>query len=441
MGLEITRAGKDYITVKDPETSKRYRLRGKLYEREFRPEFQATTKTNDREGVNSTINSFELLAVRERIKSNYQYRYQYHQKRYGASKPSSELDAGQVLAHPSRFGVEPLSGHLQRQLGSNAILIESDNRETGDVRLSGRENQFSGSGVETATKYSEQNTGVNRGDSDRSNRQRDISDSSDPLDPDPWLAMSRKTLPEIGALKDTATHIDYERTRKTIDGEFKQASTAVQTGYDESVPQIQRGHESALCAERAASYSSDGLEQTGEGLERANRFLEFIQQQTDLNLSRIRVALKKRRERELERFKTEINLVAYATSQGYQYLKRESSRSSAVLRHNSGDKIIVATDTENRGIYFSVGDDSDNGTIIDFVQNRSNLNLGGVRKELRSWLANGELPMVMNIAKPEPAGRDTIDECLQRQKHLNQSSPQPTELQKPKQKKQRQLEL
>ena len=46
-----------------------------------------------------------------------------------------------------------------------------------------------------------------------------------------------------------------------------------------------------------------------------------------------------------------------------------------------------------------------------------------------------------NIAKPEPAGFETIDECLQRQKHLNQSSPQPTERKKQKQKKQSQLEL
>ena len=36
LGLEITRAGQDYITVLDPETSKRYRLKGKVYEREFR---------------------------------------------------------------------------------------------------------------------------------------------------------------------------------------------------------------------------------------------------------------------------------------------------------------------------------------------------------------------------------------------------------------------
>ena len=447
LGLEITRAGKDYITVLDPETSKRYRLRGKLYEREFRPEFQATTEIRPRTTGNSTTNSQELQAVRERIRSNYQYRYQYHQKRYGASKPSSDLVAGQVLAHSSDGGVEPLSGYLCRQLGSHALLIESDKPETGDVRLSERENQFWGNRIETATTDSEVNTRVNRGDSTRSNGQWDISDPPNQLDPNSWLAMPGQTLYEIGALKDTpiswqaATHINDERTRKQTDKRFRRASKAVQTGYDESIQQIQQGHESIREAEQAASYSSDELEQTSQGLERANRELEFIQQQTALNLNGIRGVLKRKRVKQLDRFKIEINLVDYAQSQGYEYLTRESSPNSAVLRHDSGDKIIVATDTDGHGIYFSVGDDSDKGTIIDFVQNRRNLSLGEVRKELRPWLVKSDRFVGGKNAKPEPAGRDTLDECLQRQKHLNQSSPQPTEPKKQKQKKHSQLEL
>ncbi len=59
--------------------------------------------------------------------------------------------------------------------------------------------------------------------------------------------------------------------------------------------QIQHGHESVREAEQAASNSSDGLEQTSQGLERANREGELIQQQTDLNLPRIRGDLKKKK--------------------------------------------------------------------------------------------------------------------------------------------------
>ena len=445
LGLEITRTGKDYITVKNSEMKKGCRLRGKLYAREFRPEFQATTEIRTRETSNSGVDSKELRAVRERIKSNYQYRTQYHQKRYGASKPSSELDAGQVLAHSSDSRVEPLSGYLRRQLGDDAILIESDKPETGDIGLSERENQFWGNRVETATTDSEVNTGGDRGNSDRSNGQRDISDSADQLDSDSWLAMPGKTLYEIGALKDTATrhevsplgHIEDERTGKQTDDRTLRASTAVQAGYEESVEQILRGHESVREAEQAASNSSDGLEQTSQGLERANREVEFIQQQTDLNLPRIRESLKKKRVKQLERFKTEINLVKYAIGQGYEYLTSESSPSSAVLRHGSGDKIVVVTDTSDRGIYFSLRNDGDRGTIIDFIQHRLDLNLGEVRKELRPWLSYGGGSS--DLAKPQPTSRDTVDECLMRLKQIHQS---PTQVSKPKPrpKKRRQLE-
>lgn len=40
---------------------------------------------------------------------------------------------------------------------------------------------------------------------------------------------------------------------------------------------------------------------------------------------------------ELERFKTEINLAAYAMAQGYEIDRRESSRSSLVMRRGSDE--------------------------------------------------------------------------------------------------------
>jgi len=40
------------------------------------------------------------------------------------------------------------------------------------------------------------------------------------------------------------------------------------------------------------------------------------------------------------------------------------------MRHRDGDKIVIArNDTSGAWVYFSVRDDRDNGTIIDFLQN------------------------------------------------------------------------
>jgi hypothetical protein len=100
---------------------------------------------------------------------------------------------------------------------------------------------------------------------------------------------------------------------------------------------------------------------------------------------------------ELEDFKTDINLTEYAAAQGYRIDRRASSRNSVVMRSEGGDKIVIARGQDRHWIYFSVRDERDNGTIIDFVQRRNGVKLGGVRHELRPW-AGG----VRTVERPHP---------------------------------------
>src|SRR3546814_11571881 len=67
-------------------------------------------------------------------------------------------------------------------------------------------------------------------------------------------------------------------------------------------------------------------------------------------------------------------------------LRKASSRNSAVMVRSPGDKIIIALGADRHWIYFSVGEERDSGSIVDFVQNRQGGTLGDVRKELRPWL-------------------------------------------------------
>jgi len=91
-------------------------------------------------------------------------------------------------------------------------------------------------------------------------------------------------------------------------------------------------------------------------------------------------------DQELESFKTDIDLRAYAVSQGYQLDRKESWRGAAVMRHVAGDKVVIKRDADGHYVYFSARDDGDNGTIIDFAKRRLGLSLGAVRKELRPWI-------------------------------------------------------
>ncbi|MBF0098580.1 MAG: DUF3991 and TOPRIM domain-containing protein [Magnetococcales bacterium] len=107
---------------------------------------------------------------------------------------------------------------------------------------------------------------------------------------------------------------------------------------------------------------------------------------------------------ELERFKTEIHLAEVAASYGYALDQRESSRSSLVMRRTSdGDKIVVATAPDGHGVYFSVRDATDNGSVIDFVMRRDGVTLGGARQTLRPWLATSSFSAAQRFSIPKPA--------------------------------------
>ncbi|MBR9800427.1 DUF3991 domain-containing protein [bacterium] len=93
------------------------------------------------------------------------------------------------------------------------------------------------------------------------------------------------------------------------------------------------------------------------------------------------------RRAELEEMKR-IDLCQYVASRGFVLDRRLSSRSSVVMRHPNGDKLIIAKTSGGQFVYFNAKG-SDNGTIIDFVQSRDRVGLGEVRKLLRPWLGSG----------------------------------------------------
>jgi hypothetical protein len=86
------------------------------------------------------------------------------------------------------------------------------------------------------------------------------------------------------------------------------------------------------------------------------------------------------------------------------------------MRHVNGDKIIISREDDGHYVYWSVRNDSDNGTIIDFVKFRQNSpNLGQVCKELRAWI--GSPPPVVQASLPSL--RKTAKDRLRIQKRYD----------------------
>ena len=111
---------------------------------------------------------------------------------------------------------------------------------------------------------------------------------------------------------------------------------------------------------------------------------------------------------ELEQFKTAINLTEFAASRGYALDRRESSRASATMRHPDGDKIIISKSLTGDWVYFSIRDDRDNGSVIDFLQKRGGGSLGQVRKTLRAFCGSARpvVPVTDYIPQLLPLSHD-----------------------------------
>jgi len=408
LGLEIPRQGKNYITVVDPETNNRYRLQGGIYEaswrlggqsqeedrsREQTPGADSRTPTTGTRATTEDPKKKDLEGLQDRIRELAQSRADYHISRYGGESPNLQKILEPTMDLDIRGSRESLSGYLRRELGTDRILVDANHPEPNPTRPDLTRDQ-------TTTRNPEPSQERNQGNQNLRNQQRDIHYPTFVQTTDPRLDVPGTTLPKTG--------VADERTREPTETVLSTASQRVQRTNLESVQQVLRGYEAVRRAEQAATESGRGLEQTSGGVTAANQQLDKLHRQIHRNIERGRRALDRKRFEELEKFKTEINLVEYAQSQGYQYISKQSSRNSAVLRHDNGDKIIVATDTDGHGIYFSIIDDTDKGTIIDFVQNRSHIGLSEVRQELKNWhqLPKTQPAKFVPRDKPQPINRD-----------------------------------
>ncbi len=86
-------------------------------------------------------------------------------------------------------------------------------------------------------------------------------------------------------------------------------------------------------------------------------------------------------------FRQQINLTQYAAHLGYEIDKKKSTRSSIAMR-SGADKIIISRKGAN-WVYFSVSDDNDNGSIVNFIQKRTHKEIAEIGKELNAWLGGG----------------------------------------------------
>ncbi len=138
-GLEVTRQGRHYVTVRRPETGERWRLKGGLYEEDFdRDRFmrQQGVASGDRPRAAGGNDAAQAEALWQEVEATRLRRAEYHQTRYGgggaargrAADGDGDRAVGPAAAEPAGRGAGPesLDEHLRRELGGDAVVVAGD---------------------------------------------------------------------------------------------------------------------------------------------------------------------------------------------------------------------------------------------------------------------------------------------------------------------------
>ena len=114
---------------------------------------------------------------------------------------------------------------------------------------------------------------------------------------------------------------------------------------------------------------------------------------------------------ELERFKTDINLIEYASRHGFDVVTHKTSSNSICMQNAHSERIIITLKDDNHYCYFNVSNGI-GGSIIDFCKEFKDCqNLGYVRKELRGNRPRPDFSFnTMNGAKVKKPKKSSYDE-------------------------------
>ncbi|MBL1140408.1 MAG: relaxase/mobilization nuclease domain-containing protein [Proteobacteria bacterium] len=144
-GIEVTRQGKNFISIRPEPDAKPLRLKGAIYESNFTvKQLERTTKTKNtiRPSGDRTINEERAQAAQNELQKAITRRTQYNSKRYkllnesntAKKQPVTQAIFAENMDTPPADCNESLDRYLRRQLGINAISIHAGKRSTDQNR-------------------------------------------------------------------------------------------------------------------------------------------------------------------------------------------------------------------------------------------------------------------------------------------------------------------
>ena len=125
-GLEVPRQGASYVTAREPDSGKRWRLKGALYEHDFEPERldrEAAPEAGNRTAGDREDGHARAAEAWRELERRRKRRAAFHRRRYGGVDRTDARSADARLAPAPGGRPEPLSRYLRRQLGDDALVV------------------------------------------------------------------------------------------------------------------------------------------------------------------------------------------------------------------------------------------------------------------------------------------------------------------------------
>lgn len=137
-GIEVTRSGKDYISVKLPDSKKARKFKGGIYEQQFTSirEIEAISKTAEQrvEQFNNRDIKQEIRELRAELNQHTQAKVEYYGKRFKRDNQEKELSTNKHnsdidSSYNNSFAMDSIRETVQRTDKRNILLHQNERLE------------------------------------------------------------------------------------------------------------------------------------------------------------------------------------------------------------------------------------------------------------------------------------------------------------------------
>ncbi|QBY00131.1 mobilization relaxase [Rhodophyticola sp. CCM32] len=138
-GFEVPRAGKNYLTVKDPDTGERWRLKGEIFNEEWTAETTAEREAGSRHGADAhrerRLDRHSVAELQERFEDHCRKRVGYNQDRYGRVSAAREETPAAAERERGASGVDgdDLSSAAGLRADDQQLAFNLDRSELADT--------------------------------------------------------------------------------------------------------------------------------------------------------------------------------------------------------------------------------------------------------------------------------------------------------------------